>query len=268
MGVRKLVAGGLAGLLLLSGCGADDGTGRASDPAGEPSTTYPSPLVTRDGALMVTCDGETGFPVSVLPDGVPDVLTQQEAEAIFKDLLSNEEHAGELKLSFLQDGAAGTEWRVLRDGGDAYTFGLGSWTAEGPASDAYEMTVHREGGGWSWDGGGGCNLEPMLETGVWVELTEPTGGLDRTSTQPAVGVTESLCTSGRDPRPHLLDPVVVETDAAVTVYWTSTPPTGAETCIGSPPTEMTLTLAEPLGDRRLLDGSSYPPAPIPDSLVG
>jgi hypothetical protein len=39
-------------------------------------------------------------------------------------------------------------------------------------------------------------------------------------------------------------------------------------CIGNPPTEMTLTLDEPLGDRALLDGSTYPPAPVPANLYG
>ena len=212
----------------------------------------------------MTCGGDTGFPVSLLPDGLPDVLTQDEAVEIFTDLLANPDYAGELSLSFLKDGPEGTEWRVLRDDGDSYSLGLGHWSADGPANDAYVMGVKRDGDGWAWDGGGGCQLEPQLQgDNMWVRLTLPAGGLDRESTSPTVGVTELECTSGRDPTPHLHDPVVVESDDAVTVYWTSTPMTGDATCIGPPPTEVTLKLDSPLGDRELLDGSSYPPVADP-----
>jgi hypothetical protein len=255
-------------LALLAGCGSDAPRDKASDESGGTSA-YPAPLVTEDGELLVTCGGDTGFPVSLLPDGLPHVLTQDQAVEIFTDLLSDPELAGELSLTFLHDGAQGTEWRVLRNDGDAYTLGLGHWTADGPAKDAYVMGVQRHDDGWAFGGGGTCNLEPQLEgDNIWVSLTLSAQGLDRESTSPTVGVTERECTSGRDPTPYLHDPVVVEGDDAVTVYWTSTPMTGDANCIGPAPTEVPLELDEPLGDRELLDGSSYPPAPIPDSLFG
>jgi hypothetical protein len=268
MDMRVLVAAGLGGLLLLAGCGAEDEPGHAvdKDPG---SPTYPAPLVTEDGALLVTCGGDTGFPVSLLPDGLPDVLTQDEAVEIFADLLSNPELAGELSLSFLRDGAEGTEWRVLRDDGDAYTLGLGHWTVDGPAKDAYVMYLQHHDDGWAMGGGGGCQLAPVLEGGnTWVELNEPSGGLDRVATEPTIAVNEVECTSSRDPKPYLHDPVVVENDASVTVYWTSDPMVGAATCPGNPRIEVPLPLSKPLGDRELLDGSTYPPVPVGEKVAG
>lgn len=267
MGVRIAVAVSFAALVL-AGCGPEKGSGSASDePDGTPE--QPAPLVTEDGELVVTCGGDIGFPVSLLPDGLPDVLTQDEAVEIFTDLLANPDYAGELSLSFLKDGPEGTEWRVLRDDGDAYSLGLGHWSADGPAKDAYVMDVRRDGEGWAWEGGGGCQLEPVLADGnTWVELSEPSGGLDRAATEPAIAVNEIECTSSRDPKPYLHDPVVVETDASVIVYWTSDPMVGAATCPGNPRIEAPLPLSRPLGDRELLDGSSYPPVPVGERVAG
>lgn len=47
----------------------------------------------------------------------------------------------------------------------------------------------------------------------------------------------------------------------VTVYWTSEPPGTAE-CPSNPAVATTLTLPEALGERRLLDGSRWPPVPF------
>jgi hypothetical protein len=263
-----LLAAGLAGAVLLAGCGSHEGPGSASDES-TGTAAYPSPLVTEGGELVVTCGGGTGFPVSVLPDGLPDVLTQPEAVQLFTDLLADPAYAGELATSVLAAGPDDTEWRVLRDDGDAYTLGLGSWSADGPGPDGSVMYVQRHQGGWAWGGGGSCTLAPQLESGnTWVALSEPATPLDRESTSPVVGVTEDGCTGGRDPEPFLHDPVIVEEDDAVTVYWTSTPLDGAATCVANVPTELPLSLDEPLGDRELLDGSTYPPVPLDVTVVG
>jgi hypothetical protein len=75
-------------------------------------------------------------------------------------------------------------------------------------------------------------------------------------------VSERECTSARDPSPYLNDRIVVESDNTVTVYWTSTPPDGAQYCTGNPSVERRITLTRPLGNRTLLDGSTWPPTPV------
>jgi hypothetical protein len=75
-------------------------------------------------------------------------------------------------------------------------------------------------------------------------------------------VNELQCASGRDPSEFLEDPRVEETPESVTVFWTSQPVVGGADCQGNPSVERTIELDEPLGDRQLLDGSSYPPSPV------
>ena len=99
----------------------------------------------------------------------------------------------------------------------------------------------------------------MLPAGQdWTELTAPPDGLDRSTTDLTLLVNERACTSGRDPRPHLSDPTIIEQDDLVVVSWTSQRPRGAQNCIGNTPVEQVVHLDEPLGDRLLLDGSTWP----------
>ena len=67
-----------------------------------------------------------------------------------------------------------------------------------------------------------------------------------------------------DPGPFLKEPTVVEDDEAVTVYWVTTPPLGGS-CPSNPSVERAVDLEAPLGGRALLDGSVWPPAPVPDA---
>ena len=162
-----------------------------------------------------------------------------------------------------------TEWRVLAGDAGHLFLGIGAWTDEGPSQDPDDrgqyMSLELEGGTWVWRGHGDCRrLYPQLKKdgSTWVELSVPTAGLDRTSTTLIVGVNEIACTSSRDPTPFLRTPTVVETDSSVTVYWTSSAPTGDQSCPGNPTVEQQMTLAQPLGDRDLLDASSWPPAVV------
>jgi hypothetical protein len=261
---RRLPA--LAGLILLAGCG--EPVSSASDPT-VPSTATSSATVSGgvltvvDGEVQVGCGGAPGWSPSVMAAGIDGVVGRAEVVAAFTELLQNPEIAGELEMSFLQDGPEQTEWRVLAAEGDSLTLGLGTWTEDGPGEGARTFGLERDGDGWRWTGGGDCRLEPVLGGDhSWVELTAPPGGLDPTSTTLPVEVSERECTSGRDPRPHLEEPHVVETTTTVTVYWTSVPPEGFHNCMGNPAVAATVPLRRPLGERTLLDGSTYPPSPV------
>lgn len=255
----------LAALLLLAACGEETPT--AADP-----TTPPTPATTTvaggaltvvDGEVQVGCGGDSGWSPSVMASGIGGVVEPADVVEAFTDLLADPEIAPELEMSFLQDGPEHTEWRVLAAEGDSLTLGLGEWSEDGPGAGARTFGLERDGDDWRWTGGGDCRLEPVLGGDhTWVELTRPAGGLDRTSTNPAVGVSERECTSGRDPRPHLEQPHVVETSTTVTVYWTSLGPEGFHNCMGNPRVAATVPLRQPLGERLLLDGSTYPPRPV------
>jgi hypothetical protein len=91
--------------------------------------------------------------------------------------------------------------------------------------------------------------------------------IDQDEVQPAgdaqLGEVLQHCTGSRDPNPYLHEPVVVETEESVTLYWTSTPPEGGNTCPGNPSVRVSVTLERPLGGRTVLDGFEYPPRPGP-----
>jgi hypothetical protein len=114
-------------------------------------------------------------------------------------------------------------------------------------------------------GWGDCRLRPVLEAGAaWARVSASTAALDPEATSVPVQVTETECTSSRDPEPHLRKPVVVETDETVTVYWTTEEATGGQKCPGNPPAERVVELDGPLGDRAVLDGSTWPATPVTD----
>jgi hypothetical protein len=241
---------------LIAACGSSSAT------SGLGTQTTP-PVVVKHGEVQVGCGGTDGWSASVMEDGVPGVLTHGQVERAFSDLLANPKYRDELTASFLKDGPAATPWRILRVTGDTYTLGLGQWTATGPGKGAMVFEMRGHPGAWEWSGGGDCHLAPVLAAGnEWVQVTAPATGFDRRSTNPEVGIIEEGCTGGRDPLPHLHAPFVEETSTTVTVYWTATPPTGNQNCVGIDPVDVPLKLTSPLGKRRLLDGSTFPPTRV------
>jgi hypothetical protein len=68
-------------------------------------------------------------------------------------------------------------------------------------------------------------------------------------------VTEQDCSSGREITSLLLPPVIEYLEVQVTVSLYLEPlPAGAHECQGTLPTPFVIELAEPLGDRQLIDG--------------
>ena len=77
----------------------------------------------------------------------------------------------------------------------------------------------------------------------------------------AVLATEMACTGGRPPGDReVLGVVVDETAEAISVVILVEPPSGAQSCPGNPPFPYEIRLDAPLGDRTILDGSTYPPS--------
>ncbi len=78
-------------------------------------------------------------------------------------------------------------------------------------------------------------------------------------TEIEVLVTERACNSGEDASGRIEEPVVTLGAESVTVVFAVRPRGGAQECPSNPETPYVLVLAEPLGDRVLLDGSEMPP---------
>ncbi len=249
-----LLTAGMLGAVL-SACGTERS---ASGPPGASSAADEAPLVVAGGEVMVSCgsDGGAGWPPSVMTEGVRGVLTDREARRVFQGILSDPMTGEEASLSLFPDGVA-VDWRVLRADACSLTIGLGRWTEHGPVEGPHVLELARDGEAWRATGWAECQLSPVLEEGNdWAEVTGYEG--DAASARLTAEVSERECTSGRDPRPFLHEPLVVETRATVTIYWTTEPPRGGHDCQGNPSVRGVVELDRPLGTRAVLDGSSYP----------
>ena len=172
-------------------------------------------------------------------------------------------------------GAEDVEYTVLAVDRDSLEVGVGPWSSQdGPGDGAMSIGFQRDAvGRWEASGWGECQLAVVIPAGRGqVEVTAPPGGVDPTTTAPTVLVNERDCTSGRDPRPFLGEPQVVESEDTVLVTLTSEALQGDANCIGNGAVPVELSLAEPLGDRRLVDAGVWPyreievaaPPPSPD----
>ena len=278
--MAKRVLGLMVSAAVLSACGAPDGSvanpsgprsGQAGGTVRNPEGQQPeSPLVSVGDDVVLSCgSGDPKFAASAMEGGVSGLADEAEVAAALESLAAE---AGIDAPRELQGGGdiADAEWIVLGSEGDGaseeLSVGVGHWDANGPSGNGEYVILGRRGDGWRAVGWGNCNLAPVLAPGlIWAEIAAPAAGLDRAEPSVTVEVNERKCTSGRDPEPFLNEPVVVESEASVIVYWTSDSPKGVATCPGNPSVRRVVQLREPLGDRALLDGSTWPPKPVSGS---
>ena len=91
----------------------------------------------------------------------------------------------------------------------------------------------------------------------WVDPTAPAPEPDATTISALIR--ERACASGRSPEGRVIAPTIFSSEDAVLVSVFVRQPAGAQDCPGNPEFPLEITLPEPLGDRRLLDGSELPP---------
>jgi hypothetical protein len=198
--------------------------------------------------MMVSCGGRP-FPAEVLTAN-GDVDNGHPATAALRTLLSDPN---------VDDLLPQSGWRlavVERDGA--------VYIAEmPPGSEApfAEVSVRNEEGVWRVEGFGHCR--PSADPGPGLGLAEfrvaPGTELRSDLQEIEVLVTERGCNSGEDARGRIVRPAIIADDETVTVLFGVVPRQGELACPSNPETPFTLRLPEPLGERRLLDGSSVPP---------
>lgn len=218
--------------------------------------------VTSDGDPLLSCGDDQGWPASVMADGRPGLMTDADARRTFQRMLDDPRTAPEAVYLF-PDGVDAVEWRALAGDASRLTLGLGRWTELGPdGDDARYLSLQRKGDHWDAVGWGSCALlGPVLLPGLdWAQLKRQ----DASPASTSVTIRVSEC-RGRDLGPILKEPVIEERPDAVVVYWTVTAvdgPAAELACKLIPTVDRTVRLDSPLGDRPLLDGSVYPPAPV------
>jgi hypothetical protein len=160
--------------------------------------------------------------------------------------------------------AHATEWRELLQTDTVVLFGSPNYpSADGGPTQEY-VKFHRDGSDWTWSGQGYCvpyTTQPGKNPAEWL-LTSPVRPTAQTTVL-QVRVTEITCASGSSAADRTAPPLIDYTADAVTVIFLSDQlPTGAfYTCPSNPFFDRTVTLAQPLGHRQLLDGNTDPPHP-------
>jgi hypothetical protein len=229
-----------------------------------PRPTGAIDVLSAEGAeLRLTCGGSNSFPRSALDDPVPVEASDHPAAlaalALFDEEGDDDGLGMELSSMFGDD----PQLYVLDIGDDEAQFA----TIEASGFPGANVRVDRvEGDLWRATGfGGGCNnLSVAYPDGLnQVEINlDPDNLPTPEQTDIALLVTERACASGQPMGDRLLEPQVIEeADRVVLVFAAAVKPGGAE-CPGNPSTSVTVTLAEPLGGRELVDGGVFPAAPI------
>jgi len=123
----------------------------------------------------------------------------------------------------------------------------------------WDAEFEKRDGSWANVGSGQCVVQPVFEDieGARWELApgeRPTADSRRFD----VVVTAQDCSSGQSPEGRIVPAAAIYQETSIIVIFGVRPLPGAQTCQGAPPATVTLELEEPLGDRRLLDGSVFP----------
>lgn len=163
-------------------------------------------------------------------------------------------------------GSPGWTWQLAgRD--DTGAIFLASTDAAG--SNAWvSVEVSADANGWKPDGMGQCEprVVPSAEFGPATWAVDPSfAPPTAAATQLHILVWEGTCSSGSPATGRISAPIVQYAAASVTITLGVRPlpasPGTVFTCPVPPGTPATMNLAEPLGNRTLLDGGLVPPAP-------
>jgi hypothetical protein len=114
--------------------------------------------------------------------------------------------------------------------------------------------------GWEIDGYGQCHMQIALPEGIgratwWLDPAPGPPGQE--ATELSAIIVEQSCASGQPPVGRVLAPAIVYGEDAITIT-IAVRVIGGD-CPGNPEFPVTIQLAEPLGDRALLDGTVFPP---------
>jgi hypothetical protein len=199
--------------------------------------------VRREATSSLACNG-TGlppFPLSSLerPGGEEEGSSPQ-ASALARGLTD-----GRMEV------ARASGYRTLTAHADRVVY------AAGDPPDVTVADVTSEGGEWRLSGLQGCHVAPYREGSYAVGWD--VARVDRAADRLELDVTETAC-AGVPLAARLQEPEVTYAGDSVTVTLYASRPEGNAYCVRTGPTPYTVDLTEPLGDRQLLDGSTYPAA--------
>lgn len=124
-----------------------------------------------------------------------------------------------------------------------------------------EVTLAMGQSGWEVDSYGACRPSVVLNglgNASWMldpDLPQP----DASDTEFVALVTERACASGQSSEGRVSPPVILYEADRILVIFGVRPLPGAQRCPGNPSTRVVVHLDQPIGARRLFDGSFLPP---------
>jgi hypothetical protein len=219
--------------------------------AATPGPTLPAPS---PSSLLIGCWGyQPGFPPATLEGTGTAENEDSPASEVLRLVLQDSSAAGFPK----------TGWHEVVSTEDLVEF-----VAQEGSDLAYFNVIVQRGsagqlaaGGWSASGWGGCKLEALPAAGFGTAswTLDPAASLTPDSTEIPILVTEESCAGGRTPPAGSIRADVTYEDAGVLVTISVlSPEGGVYTCQANPPAPYVVHLDQPLGNRALLDGGTWP----------
>jgi hypothetical protein len=227
---------------------------RSSALASEPDSSdagslrpLPNPPLTAEGQVALSCGGPA-FSVEVLHSARGAELADHPASAALAEAIRS------------RDVRSRAGWRIAHLTDNDALFLLEVRRSDGTSS-WWQAEFAARGASWELVTTGTCEMRPFFGDAFGPGIWELAVGTELTADDTTVNVivTELACASGQSAEGRVTEPAVAYEVAAVTIYFAVERLPGNQTCPGNPDLAATVRLAEPIGGRRLLDGSSYPP---------
>lgn len=218
-----------------------------ASPSASPLLTVP-PVVFQDPAL--SCGDETVTFAPATLSGAPGAESGPDAAAAALRAF--------LQLPHEPDDFPDTGWWRVHETPDTVLF-----MAAGPAHMPWlQVGFGERGGRWELDVAGQCQLQLALPGDVvagnwWLDPKFPFPTPEDKLIHALVQ--ERACAGGQDPRERIIEPVVFYARLEITIIVPIWELPGGADCTGNMAVSWLIRLAEPVGDRRLLDGATQPP---------
>ena len=213
-------------------------------PSSSPTAPEATPVTSRPD-LVYTCGGPAFSPDLI--EGPTVDLSSTEAGAALADFRGKNDRIARILPA---DG-----WHLISL--DETRASFVATTTGDPAYVSVDLELRE--GSWKVVGWGGCRPAVLID-GAGPATWQLVSGEDisATTTSFLADVTEVWCAGAASSEDRIRSPVILYEPDRVVVIFTVEPLDGAQLCPANPPTTVSVDLAEPLGDRQLLDGGMLP----------
>jgi hypothetical protein len=163
---------------------------------------------------------------------------------------------------YLKEFASGYEWFVTQEGeGWRQLFGQPSTSRPDGDPPYASLRIEMRDGEWAPVGWGQCRIELVADGwGNARFVVDPDAPPDPEAGRISVLATEGACAGGLAPEEREVRAVILDEDErSVSIVILVEPTKGATTCQGNPAFPFEVELGSPLGERKILDASVYPP---------